>query len=81
MKQAANFRLNQETMQLLTQLHELLKLSRTEVIERSLKQYAKMKLQRESKLLKYAGKLKENDASDLLLSLKDKTSKPLRLKY
>lgn len=75
MKQAANFRLDSETVNLLTLLHEQLHLSKTEILERAVKRYAKAKLNKTSSLMKFAGSMSADNADELLEIIQQRNNK------
>ncbi len=81
MKQAVNFRLNQQSILTLVELANTLNLSRTEIVERALMRYYERKLRKKlSPLLSLAGSIGDNDTKSMLSSIrKDKVNKSVDL--
>jgi len=77
MKQAVNFRLNQQSILTLVELANILNLTRTEIIERALMRYYERKLKKKlSPLLSLAGSIRDDDAESMLSCIrKDKVNK------
>ena len=80
MKRAVNLRLEESVIVTLNQLTEELHTTKTEVIEKAISFFSKENNLKHNQLLQFAGKLKSNDADDLLQSIADdKNSKDFEL--
>ena len=66
MKRAVNLRLEESIILTLNQLANELNTTKTEVIEKALKLFAKTKQKEQNNLLQFAGILKNNEANNLL---------------
>jgi predicted transcriptional regulator len=80
MKKAVNVRLEENIILTLNQLANDLNTTKTEVIEKALKLFAKKNQKKENDLLKFAGILKNNEANSLLDDIQNnKNSKEFKL--
>jgi len=80
MKRAVNLRLDESVIVTLNQLTEELHTTKTEVIEKAISLFSKQNNLKQNQLLKFAGKLKSNDAENMLKSIiDDKNSKDFEL--
>ena len=80
MKRAVNLRLEESVIVTLNQLTEELNTTKTEVIEKAISFFSKQNNLKQNELLQYAGKLKSNDAENMLQSIiDDKNSKDFEL--
>ncbi len=80
MKRAVNLRLEESVIVTLNQLTEELHTTKTEVIEKAISFFSKQNNLKQNELLQYAGKLKSNDAENMLQSIiDDKNSKDFEL--
>ena len=80
MKRAVNLRLEESVIVTLNQLTEELNTTKTEVIEKAIRFFSKQNNLKQNELLQYAGKLKSNDAENMLQSIiDDKNSKDFEL--
>lgn len=70
MKQALNFRLNDQTIGALSILQKKLHCSKTAIIEKAVQSFAKKELAHQHKLLAFAGILNDRDADAMLESIK-----------
>lgn len=78
MKQATNFRLDETVLKTIAVLSQDLNTSKTDIIERSVLQFARNHSKPKNALLQFAGSLAEDDAEQLLASIRnDKTSKDI----
>ena len=71
MKRAVNLRLEESIILTLNQLANELNTTKTEIIERALKLFAKRNQQKQNDLLQFAGILKNNEANNLLNDIKN----------
>ena len=71
MKRAVNLRLEESVIVTLNQLSEELHTTKTEVIEKAISMFSKQNNLKQNKLLQFAGKLKSNDADQMLQSITD----------
>jgi len=71
MKRAVNLRLDENVIVTLNQLSEELHTTKTEVIEKAINFFAKQNNLKHNQLLEFAGKLKSNDADNILQSIAD----------
>lgn len=79
MKHVVNFRLNDQTINVLGMLEKKLHYSKTAIVENALQLYAKKELAKQSRLMKYAGKLNIQDANAILTSiLENKNNKTIQ---
>lgn len=69
MKQVVNFRLNSQTINVLSILEKKLHTSRTSIVEKAIQFYAKKELSSQQALLKFAGTLSSEDADTMLESI------------
>ena len=70
MKQPMNFRLSNQANTVLTDLSNALQLSKTEIVERALMRYYKIKKKTPvSPLMQFAGTLSSDEADELLTSI------------
>jgi len=80
MKRAVNLRLDESVIITLNQLTEELHTTKTEVIEKAINFFSKQNNLKHNQLLQFAGKLKSNDADNMLQSITDdKNSKEFEL--
>ena len=80
MKRAVNLRLDESVIITLNQLTEELHSTKTEVIEKAISLFSKQNHLKQTQLLKFAGKLKNTDADNMLSSINnDKNSKDFEL--
>ena len=80
MKRAVNLRLEESVIVTLNQLTEELHTTKTEVIEKAISLFSKQNHLKQNQLLQFAGKLKSNDANNMLKSIaNDKNSKDFEL--
>jgi predicted transcriptional regulator len=80
MKRAVNLRLEESVIVTLNQLSEELHTTKTEVIEKAISLFLKQNNLKQNQLLQFAGKLKSNDADNMLQSIvDDKNSKDFEL--
>jgi len=80
MKRAVNLRLEESIILTLNQLANELNTTKTEVIEKALKLFAKKNKQKQNDLLQFAGILKNNEANNLLRDIQNnKNSKEFEL--
>ncbi len=70
MKQALNFRLNEQTVATLSVLQKKLHCSKTEVVEKAIEAYLKKELPRHKKILAFAGVLNNDEATLMLEAIK-----------
>jgi len=75
MKRAVNLRLNESVILTLNQLSQELHTTKTEIIEKAIKLFSKQNNIKQHQLLKFAGKLNNSDADNMLKAIqKDKNS-------
>ena len=80
MKRAVNLRLEESIILTLNQLANELNTTKTEIIEKALKLFAKRNQQKQNDLLQFAGILKNNEANNLLSDMQNnKNSKEFEL--
>jgi len=80
MKRAVNLRLEESIILTLNQLANELNTTKTEIIEKALKLFAKRNQQKQNDLLQFAGILKNNEANNLLNDIQNnKNSKEFEL--
>lgn len=80
MKRAVNLRLDENVIVTLNQLSEELQTTKTDVIEKAISFFSKQNNLKHNELLQFAGKLKSNDADNMLQSIADdKNSKEFEL--
>ena len=80
MKRAVNLRLEENIILTLNELSQELHTTKTEIIEKALKLFAKTRQKEQNTLLKYAGVLKNNEANNLLDDIQNnKDSKEFEL--
>ena len=80
MKRAVNLRLDENVIAMLNQLSEELHTTKTDVIEKAISFFSKQNNLKQNQLLQFAGKLKSNDADNMLQSIVgDKNSKEFEL--
>jgi len=80
MKRAVNLRLEESVIVTLNQLTEELHTTKTEVIEKAISLFSKQNNLKHNQLLQFAGKLKSNEADNMLQSIvDDKNSKDFEL--
>ncbi len=80
MKRAVNIRLDDNMILTLNQLANELNTTKTEVVENALKLFSKTRQKDQNDLLQFAGILKNNEANNLLETIKnDKNSKNFEL--
>lgn len=80
MKRAVNLRLEESVIVTLNQLSEELHTTKTDVIEKAISFFSKQNNLKQNQLLQFAGKLKNNDADNMLKSIiEDKNSKDFKL--
>jgi hypothetical protein len=80
MKRAVNLRLEENIILTLNKLSSDLNITKTEVIERALKLFAKNNQKKQNDLLKFAGVLKNSEANNLLNDIQNsKNSKEFEL--
>lgn len=70
MKQAINFRLNNQAITALSQLENKMHISKTAIVEQALQWYAKKMLFSKGKLIEFAGILNNKEADALLHTIK-----------
>jgi len=66
MKSPANFRLETETLDLISQLANQQQTTRTDIVESAIRAYARAKLEKKQRLMAFAGALAEQEADDML---------------
>jgi len=71
MKRAVNLRLEESVIITLEQLTEELHTTKTEVIEKAISFFSKQNNLKHNELLQFAGKLKSNDADNILQTIID----------
>ena len=80
MKQAANFRLDTQTLTTLTVLAQDLQTSKTDIIEKAVMQFAAARVERRNTLLQLAGTLDDAEANTILNAIQaDKSAKDIDL--
>ena len=80
MKQVVNFRLSEQTINVLAMLENKLHCSKTAVVEKALHLYAKKELANQALILKYAGVLNTQDADTMLTKIEEnKLSKDIQV--
>ncbi len=80
MKRAVNLRLDESIIVTLEQLTQELHTTKTDVIEKAIRFFSKQNNLKHNQLLEFAGKLKSNDADNMLESIaNDKNSKEFEL--
>ncbi len=80
MKRAVNLRLDESVIGTLNQLSEELHTTKTDVIEKAISFFSKQNNLKHNQLLQFAGKLKSNEADNMLQSIvDDKNSKDFEL--
>ena len=80
MKRAVNLRLEESVIITLNQLSEELHTTKTDIIEKAISFFSKQNNIQHKQLLKFAGKLKKNDADAMLQNIiNDKNSKDFKL--
>ena len=80
MKQAANFRLDTQTLTTLTVLAQDLQTSKTDIIEKAVMQFAAARVERRNTLLQLAGTLDDAEANTILNAIQaDKYAKDIDL--
>lgn len=80
MKRAVNLRLDESVIVTLNQLSKELHTTKTDVIEKAISFFSKQNNLKHNQLLEFAGKLKSNDADNMLQSIaNDKNSKEFEL--
>ena len=70
MKSATNFRLEETTLLLLSQLASQLQTSRTDIVEQAVVAYARIKMEKHSRLMALAGSFDEIMADEMLSDIK-----------
>ena len=82
MKRAVNLRLEESVIITLNQLSQELHTTKTEVIEKAIEFFSKQNNLKSNELLQFAGKLKNNDADNMLQTISnDKNSKDFELNF
>lgn len=66
MKSPANFRLEAETLDLISQLANQQQTTRTDIVEHAIRAYARNKLEKKQRLMAFAGTLAEQEADNML---------------
>ena len=80
MKRAVNLRLDESVIVSLNTLAQELHTTKTEVIEKAIRFFAKQNNLKHNELLQFAGKLKSSDAEHMLQSISEnKSSKDFEL--
>ena len=80
MKRAVNLRLEENVIVTLNQLSEELHTTKTEIIEKAISFFSQQNHLKHNQLLQFAGKLKSNDADNILQNIRDdKNSKDFEL--
>lgn len=80
MKRAVNLRLEENVIVTLNQLSKELHSTKTEIIEKAIGLFSKQNNLQQNRLLQFAGKLKSNDADNILHNIQsDKNSKNFEL--
>lgn len=80
MKRAVNLRLEESVIVTLNQLTEELHTTKTEIIEKAISFFSQQNNLKHNQLLQFAGKLKSNDADNILQNIRDdKNSKDFEL--
>lgn len=80
MKKAVNLRLDENVILILNQLSNEFNTTKTEIVEKSLKLFSKIKYKEQNELLQFAGILKEKEATKLLDDVRNnKNSKDFEL--
>jgi len=74
MKRAVNIRLEESVIVTLNKLTQELHTTKTEVVEKAISFFSKQNNLKHNQLLKFAGKLKSNDADKMLQSIIDDKS-------
>lgn len=81
MRQAVNFRMNPESIAILSTLAKSLHQSKTAVVEHALQDYAQQKKRKMSPFLQFAGLLNEEDADEMLTVVRSsKNIKEMKVK-
>ena len=78
MKSATNFRLESNTLTLLSQLAEQLETTRTGVVEQAINSYAQSRLKKHSRLMSFAGTLDNDEAEALLTNIRSTRRNKIR---
>jgi len=80
MKRAVNLRLEENVIVTLNQLTKELHTTKTDIIEKAIKFFSKQNNLQHNQLLEFAGKLKANDADNILHTIiESKNSKDFEL--
>ena len=80
MKKAVNLRLDENIILTLNKLSKELNTTKTDIVEKALKLFAKTKQKECNSLLQFAGILKDNEAQKMLKCIKeDKNSKDFKI--
>ena len=69
MSQMVNFRLKEQTINVLIMLEKKLHYSKTAIVEKALQLYAQKELAKQTRLLKFAGCLNKKEADIMLASI------------
>lgn len=70
MKSPTNFRLEETTLTLLSQLAHQLHTTRTDVVEQAIASYARLRMAKHNRLMALAGSFDEETADDMLNEIK-----------
>lgn len=79
MKQLVNFRLSEQSLNILAILENKLHHTKTAIVEDALQFYAKKEFAKQSQLLKYAGTLSKKDADVMLEAVNNKHNKDFEI--
>ena len=71
MKSPTNFRLEETTLSLLSQLANQLHTTRTDIVEQAIANYAKLKIAKHDRLMALAGSYDDETADDILGDIKE----------
>lgn len=71
MKSPTNFRLEENTLTLLAQLADQQHTTRTNIVERAIREYARLKKAKKNRLMALAGSLDEDSADNILKDIKE----------
>lgn len=71
MKQVVNFRFSEQTIRTLALLQDKLHCSKTAIVEKALRLFAKKEFVKQSVILQYAGALNKQEADAMLISINE----------
>ena len=79
MRKTVSFRFEKNTLLILASLEEALRTSKTDIIEKAVVFYAAKKLKQNNALMRHAGALSNEDADDMLFTIKkDRKNKKIK---